>query len=421
MLHKKIFSFISILLIVSVPAGYCENIDTRDRTEQIEMLKKIQRDTFQYFIDQQNPKTGLIKDSSRNASPASIAATGFGLASIAIGAAHGWISYKDAHTRIQKTLETLKSNDTHRNGFFYHFLDPETGKRSWNSEVSSIDTALLAAGMLLASTYFSGTSIEKRSREIYERINWPWMLNGTDKFCHGWSPKTGFLPYYWDMYAEHLILLALAIGSSSKPAPVSVWSGWERNSDTYKHKQIIYSYTGSLFTYQYSHAFIDFKILSDHGVNFSDNSLKATLANYQYSKSFASEYKSYELAWGLSASLGPDGYRAYGALPGEGMHDGTIAPYAALSAIILTPQKSTAAAEYFYTELRNKLYGRYGFRGAYNLDRNWWADEYLGIDEGIIVLMLENYLNHGAVWKRFMNLQAIKKWIDKTNLTQKAA
>lgn len=378
-----------------------------------QMLEKIQRDSFQYFIEQTNPQTGLTKDSSRNGSPASIAATGFAVASFAIGSAHGWISYQEAYRRISKTLKTVKGRQAGVKGFYYHFLDPDTGRRTWSAEVSSIDTALFLAGILLASTYFQGTDLTPEINALYDRVDWSWMLNRTNHFSHGWKPNSGFLPYYWDMYAEHLILQALASGSGTKPVSPEVWRAWKRDKETYNGKEIVYSYTGSLFTYQYSHAFIDFRQLSDAGINYFENSTRATEANLEYSKENATEYKTYETYWGLSASLGPDGYKAYGALPGLGLHDGTIAPYAAIASIVFSPAKSTATIKAMYDNLKPKLYGSYGFRDAFNLDAHWWADEYIGIDQGITLLMLENYLNNDAVWKRFMTLPFMKRWIER--------
>lgn len=381
-----------------------------------QMLEKIQRDAFQYFMEQTNPATGLTKDSSRHGSPASIAATGFAVASFAIGSTHGWISYKDAYHRILKTLATANEKQSGAKGFYYHFLDPETGKRAWGSEVSSIDTALFLAGVLLSSTYFQGTDLVTEANRLYDRVNWNWMLNGTDSFSHGWKPNRGFLPYYWDMYSEHLILQALALGSETHPVPSKVWRTWKREKDIYNKKEIVYSYTGSLFTYQYSHAFIDFRKLKDGDINYFENSKLATTANLEFSEENKTQYKTYGTYWGLSASLGPEGYKAYGALPGLALHDGTIAPYATISSVMFSPNASIETIKSMYENLKQHLYGPYGFRDSFNLDEKWWADEYLGIDQGMIVLTLENYLNNETVWKRFMTLPFVTRWIERAGL-----
>ncbi len=386
------------------------------------LLNQIEQDTLQYFIRMSDKMTGLTRDSSRPGAPASIAATGFALAAVAIGESRGWIPKKQAKAQIRKTLKTLLTKAQHQNGFFYHFLDSRTGRRVWSSEASSIDTALLIAGALLAGLYNPGSDIERMAHDLYERVDWVWMTNGSSLICMGWTPENGFLPYYWDSYNELLILQALAIGSPTHPVPKESWNEWLRNEDEYNGKKIIYSYTGSLFTYQYAQAYIDFRNLDDKGINYFENSRKATEANWEYSLSFADRYKGYtENSWGLSASLGPGGYKAYGAKPGTAIHDGTIAPHAVISSIVFTPERSIRAVQHFMGTYREELYGNFGFKDAYNLDKGWWAPEYLGIDQGISVLMLENYLNDGAVWKKFMKLGAIEHWIEHCQLRSKTS
>ncbi len=357
--------------------------------------------------------TGLTRDSSQTGSPASIAATGFALAAVAIGQSRGWIPKDYAYDQLKKTLTTLVSTAEHKNGFYYHFLDARSGRRVWSSEASSIDTALLVAGALLAAQYYPGTEIEAMAHRIYERVDWKWMMNNSSLICMGWKPESGFLPYYWDSYNELIILQALAIGSPTYPVPPEAWEAWIRTEEEYNGKWIIYSHSGSLFTYQYSQAFIDFRELDDQGINYFENSKNATVANWEFSSSFQTQYRGYmNSSWGLSASVGPGGYKAYGAKPGQAIHDGTIAPYAALSSIVFTPEESIRAARYFYEELHDNLYGHFGFKGAFNLDKNWWAQEYLGIDQGITVLMLENFLNDGIVWQKFMKLKPIQRWVE---------
>lgn len=376
------------------------------------MLEKIERDSIEYFIRHSDQKTGLTQDSSRPGSPASIAATGFSLASLAIGQSQGWIPHQKAYDQVRRTLQTLRFEAHHENGFFYHFLDPKTGKRVWRSEASSIDTALLLAGALLAAQYFEGTDIPHLVQTIYERVNWNWMRNGSDLVCHGWKPEAGFLPYYWNTYNELIILQALAIGAPKNPIPPDAWERWNRIEDEYNGKRIVYSHSGSLFTYQYSHAFIDFRQLKDGGVDYFENSRLASQANWEYSLSFKEEHQTYsETSWGLSASLGPGGYRAYGGKPGAGIQDGTVAPYASIGSIVFTPELSIPTIKFFYGQYQDSLYGSLGFKDAFNLDKKWWSQEYLGIDQGISVLMLENFLTKGAVWERFMRLPEIQKWI----------
>jgi len=244
------------------------------------------------------------------------------------------------------------------------------------------------------------------------------MRNGTLFLNHGWKPNIGFLPYYWDTYSEHLILQALALGSTTHAVPTEVWDEWERRTDSFNGEEIVYSHSGSLFTYQYAQAFIDFQNLDDGGINYFENSHKATVANQEFCAMNTEEYKSYQNnMWGLSASLGPDGYKAYGARPGVAHHDGTIAPHAVLGSIVFTPEMSTKTIRSMYEKFGDKIYGLYGFKDSFNVDRDWWANEYLGVDQGIAVLMLENFLNDGAVWKRFMRLEPITRWVERTGLT----
>lgn len=379
--------------------------------EEHEFLRQIQRDALRYFLRCADPHTGLVWDASSPDSPSSIAATGFGLAAWVIAQEKGWLSYSEAYQRILRTLETLDRKAQHKNGFFYHFLDPKTGRRTWGSEASSIDTALLVAGALFAGEYFKGTPVDRLAQKIYRRINWKWMLNGTELVCMGWKPETGFLPYYWDSYNELMILQALAIGSPTFPIPASAWNEWNRFEEEYGGKKIVYSHTGSLFTYQYAQAFIDFRKLNDQGINYFRNSRWATLANKKFCLENASRHKTYGSAsWGLTACLGPRGYRAYGAKPGLAEHDGTVAPHASAASLVFTPRESIGALRHFLEKHRGRLYGEFGFKDSFNLDEDWWSHEYLGIDQGIMVLMIENYLSEG-IWKHFMNLRAIQKWI----------
>ncbi len=401
--------FVLLLILSLSPVTACAaDLSAEDRT----LLLKVEQDTVQFFVRYSDKVTGLTRDSTRQGSPASIAATGFSLAATAIGGAHGWIQDAQAQRQIRKTLRALLDQAEHEKGFFYHFLDARSGKRIWASESSSIDTALLIAGALLAGEYYPGTDIQKMAQDLYARVDWKWMMNGSDLICMGWKPETKFLPYYWDTYNELIILQALAIGAPVNPVPPSAWQAWDRLEGDYNGRRVVYAHSGSLFTYQFAQGFIDFRNLDDRGLNYFENSRQATLANREYALENRGQFQSYsENSWGLSASVGPGGYKAYGAKPGEGLHDGTIAPYAVLGSIVFTPEESSAAVRSIYETHGEKIYGTFGFKDSFNLDKNWWADEYLGIDQGITVLMLENFLNDGAVWKKFMRLEAVKRWI----------
>ena len=399
-----------IILIISLVLFLRPVSAAEASTSDEEFLDMLERDSFRYFIKEINPENGLIKDSSRPGAPCSVAAVGFGLAAICVGESRGWISAKEAHERILKTLITFRDTVPSEHGFFYHFLDMRTGSRAWNSELSSIDTALFLAGALYAGEYFKGTEIEKIAAELYERVEWPWMMNKRDVICMGWKPVKGFLDYYWDSYSEAMILYALAIGSPTHPIGEESWFAWRRKIGSYKDFELIYCYTGSIFTYQYSHAWIDFRELDEGDINWHVNSTNAVWANRQFCIDSQDRFSNYdEDCWGLTACIGPDGYRSYGARPGEAFNDGTIAPCGMAASVVFAGEESLRGLKYIYDSYKDDIYGKYGFKDAFNTDKNWWAEEYLGIDVGITVLMIENYRT-GMIWERFMNIEPIKKW-----------
>jgi hypothetical protein len=375
------------------------------------LLEKVARDSFRYFLHYTPERTGLTRDSSRPGSPCSSAAVGFYLASLPVAAENNWLTKKEAYQRALRSLTTLQRKAEHKNGFFYHFIDPHSGRRTWGSEASSIDTALVIAGALVAGEYFKGTEVERLAAALYARVDWPWMTNGSDLISHGYKPESGFIPYYWDMYSEHLIMQALAIGSPTHRLDPNLWKAWRRDTETVDGKEIVYSYSGSLFTYQFSHAFIDFRALFDGTINYFDNSVNATRANKEFCFTHRDTYKTYRDGyWGLTASVGPFGYKAYGAEPGMPYHDGTIAPYGAAASLPFTPTESSGFISQLYTEYKDELYGPCGFKDAFNLDENWFAREYLGIDQGITVLMYANYKDE-SIWKLFMSLEPVREWI----------
>lgn len=404
---KKIFAVLIIpaviILTISPPA---EPFSADDE----EFLNKIEHDAFLYFLNESDPETGLIKDSSRPGSPASTAAAGFGISAICIGESKGWISRVDAQNRILKILYRFKYGADGEHGFFYRFLDAETGDRFLDSEISSIDTAYFISGALFAGEYFKGTEIEKAARELYEKVDWEWMMNGKDSICKGWKPEYGFLAEYWDSYSEAMILYALAIGSPTHPISKDAWFSWKRRADSYKDYEVIYSDSGSLYTYQYSHAWIDFRRLFEGRINYYNNSVNAVKANRQFCIDNSASSKTYgENTWGLTACIGPDGYRNYGAKPGEAFNDGTIAPSGMAGSIVFQDELSVRGLKDMLDRYGKFLYGKYGFKNAFNVDQNWYSEEYLGTDVGIAIIMIENYRTK-LVWQKFMELTPIQKW-----------
>src|ERR1043165_351322 len=229
------------------------------------MLDRLQRDTFDYFLQEENPANGLIADKTREDWPASIAAVGLALAAHPIGIERGFCSRNEA---IKKTLAALRffwtspqstaADATGYEGFYYHFLEMQTGKRAWKCELSTIDSAFLFAGMLTAAAYFDHDSTDEHeirglANGLYARADWPWALNGGATLTHGWKPESGFLQYRWQGYDEALLLYVLALGSPTHPLSGDSYAAW---SSTYEWKNCYgydYLYAGSLFTHQLSH------------------------------------------------------------------------------------------------------------------------------------------------------------------------
>lgn len=393
------------------------------------LIMKELRKSYNFFIKEANnnkesPGYGLIRDKTILANDiASIASVGYGLAALVIGVKHKWLTFQKAYEKASRTLDTFINSVEGENGFFYHFVNMETGKREWNCEISIIDTAIFICGAITAGEYFGG-SVKEKAGILYKRINWEWYRNkDTNYFYMGYKPETGFWGN-WDLYSEQLMIYVLSAGSPTFPVDKSTYYNFKRNRADYKNnKDIIYTYFGSLFTYQYSHAWINFMDLIDSdGINWFENSIKATQANRQYCIDNANIFKTYgEDFWGLTAGLGPKGYSSFGAKPCDVdlniQNDGTVTPSGAVGSIVFTPKESIKAMEYYYNKFL-KLWGKYGFKDGYNLEgsKPWFAKEYIGIDKGIEVLMIENYLN-GTIWEYFMDNMYVKNGLKNLGFT----
>lgn len=396
-----------------------------------ELLRKELKGNFKFFMTQanSNPKSqgyGLIRDKSElSPEVASIASVGYGLAALVIGAERKWIRYEKAYKKAKGTLDTFLNNLEATNGFFYHFIHMETGKREWNCEVSIIDTGIFICGAILAGEYFGG-EIKQKAEQLYKNINWNWYRDErVNQFYMGYSPEQGFSGH-WDMYAEQLMLYVLGVASPTFPVEPTIYEDFKKPVADYGEiKNIVHTYCGTLFTYQYSHAWIDFRNRKDKdGIDWFENSVKATLANRKYCIENSQKFKTFgENSWGLTACLGPKGYSGeFGAKPAfselQG-NDGTISPSGAAGSIVFTPELSMQALEYYYQHFP-KLWGKYGFKDAYNLEgeKPWYAKECIGIDKGTSMLMIENYLT-GFIWKYFMKNQYVKKGLEKLRISAK--
>ena len=334
-MRAKIKTIISIAVLINFMFLFIGPPEAKAfSADDEEFLNKLEHDSFLYFLKEINDQNGMIKDSSRPGSPCNVAAVGFGLTAICIGESKGWMSRVEAYNTVLKILHTFRYGAEQEHGFFYRFLNIETGDRFLDSEASSLDTAIFLAGALFAAEYFKGTDVEKTAQEIYNRVDWQWMMNSQNTLCKGWVPEGGFSSGHWDSYSEALIMYALAIGSPTYPIPKDAWLSWKRTVDSYKGYEVVYAESGSLYTYYYSHAWIDFRRLFDGNINYYDNSVNAAKANRQFCMDNAGQYKTYDGdTWGLTACIGPDGYREYGAKPGRGANDGTIAPSGMAGAI----------------------------------------------------------------------------------------
>ncbi len=381
-------------------------------------LDEVQHRAFLYFWEQSDPGTGLTKDRAGNFGGgdrgiASMAATGFGLTALTIGESRGWISREQAYARALTTLRHLRFRQAHVEGWFHHFVDGASGEPLPASEVSSIDTALLLAGALTVGRHFAGTEVERLAREIYERVDFPWMMtDGGAKpesrtMSMGWTSK-GFIEARWNAYSEHHILYLLGLGSPTHPLPAASWRAWKRPEEG-----PLTGASGPLFTHQYSQLWLDLRGWKDEGQDYFANSVEATLAHRAAAIAAQKDYKTYgPRCWGFTACDGPDGYRAYGAYPGGHEHDGTIAPTAAGGSMAFTPELSVAALRYMKEEYGDRIWGRYGFADAFNADPRWrerfnveglWrSPDAVGIDQGAILLAIEN-ARTGGVWTKFMD------------------
>ena len=368
-----------------------------------QLLETIQRASFEYFLKETSRRTGLVADRANNFergvvnAPASIAAVGFGLTAFCVAAKRGWVDEPYAKELARRTLLFFLTDAPAEHGFFYHFLNRETGVRVKNSELSPIDTALFLMGAFFAADYFDDPDLRKMAVKIYERVDFPWMLNHGETLALSWSPEQGFSKYRWDHYCESMILYLLAMGSPAHPIPAASWKAIRRPAGSYHGYRLLEM--PPLFTHQYAHNWIDFRGKNDGFADYFQNSVQATLAQRAFAIDQSRNFKSYGPdVWGLTASDGPYGYKAYGAPPGWATHDGTIAPTACGSSIIFTPKESMACLRHIYEYFKERLWGRYGFSDAFNLDQDWFDDQVLAIDQGALLLIIENYRS-GLIWK----------------------
>src|SRR5579872_2921762 len=374
--------------------------------EEDQFLDELEKRCFQFFWEQANPQNGLIRDRSKvaaneNSVVASIAATGFGLTALCIAEKRGFISLPEARERVLATLRFLwKKMPTHR-GFFYHFADINTGERAWDSEVSSVDTAILLCGILTCRRHFeehSETSL--LAYQIFNRVDWSWLSEDTSLLPHGWTPEGGFLPYRWDYYSEMMMIYLLGLGSFTHPLPIQAWNAWKRTKFEFDGIRYIGSFA-PLFVHQYSQAWFDFRGKRDTYANYFVNSALATDAHRRFCIELGKQFPDYsDDLWGVSASDSQKGYVIWGGPPMIGPIDGTIVPSASAGSLPFLPQPVMRVLKNI-RDRYGKAWSRYGFVNAFNPIKNWYDTDVVGIDTGITMLMAEN-ARTSFVWETFM-------------------
>ena len=417
----------------------------RDARTDEALLDDVEQRSFRYFWELADPETKLIPDRAPTPSFSSIAAVGFGLTAYGIGAERGYVTRQAAAERTLATLQSLmalrQGPEPHGvagyKGFYYHFLDMKTGERFETVELSTIDTALLMAGVLFVQSYFDRDSATERdiravAEQLYERVEWPWEQVRGSAISMGWTPENGFHGWDWRGYNEAMIAIVLALGSPTHPVDANAWREYTKTykwGSFYGQQHLLFA---PLFGHQYSHVWLDFRGIQDgymrgKGIDYFENSRRATIAQHAYAVDNPNGYRDYgDTIWGLSACDGPmdatvtiDGkprafhsYTARGATENDVRDDGTIAPTAATSSIAFAPELAIPAIREMTTRYGDNLYSTYGFLDAFNPtlrtaeklkhgrvdpQQGWFDVDYLGIDEGPIVAMIENHRS-GLVW-----------------------
>lgn len=405
--------------------------------DQRDFLDTVQYRSFLYFLDHSDPGNGLVRDRSTVESPASMAATGFGVVVWAIGAENKWISRETAALRTYRLLKFLLNSEqsfdplaTGYMGFYYHFVDMKSGRRVWNCELSSIDTAWLIAGLLFARQYYTErssteTEIREMVARVLDRIDWDWftLKNGRDKgtISLGWTPGEAFHSKGWTGYNEALLLyiIAAGMGMDNYSDGYDKWVFQYRMAEPYEGLKHVWF--PPMFGHQYSHMFIDFRglydqYMNDAGLDYFENSRRATLTQRLYAIDNPMDWKGYnENTWGLTACDGPGDSYNYGdrkfnyyaarGTSGPGMShddDGTIAPTAAGGSVVFAPEICVPALQNFYDKYGFRgLWGEYGFKDSFNPTLDWYANDYLGIDQAPFVIMIQN-LKNSMVWRYTM-------------------
>ena len=409
--------FLSLVAALPVLSSFRIGISASDDA----FLEDLSYRAFLFFWEHADPHTGLVLDRvrangaaipGRNLEVASIALTGFALSAMCIASDRRWMDPNQLLERTRATLRYLAFNQDHVRGWYYHFVNRKSGERVWNSELSTIDTALLLAGVLTAQQYYrDDAEIVSLASSIYERVEFSWMLDERTGLLHmGWNPERGLLRAEWAAYDEQAILYLLGIGSPTHPIPAECWYRFDRPViDAYGYKFVGY---GPLFTHQYSQAWLYLAGLRDgppFEIDYFQNSVAATYAHRDYCLSLRGIYPGYsEYLWGITASDSDIGYVIWGDPLSRRDLDGTVVPCAPAGSLMFAPEICLPTLRYMHEKFSQHVYGRYGFADAFNPQTLWVDPDVVGVDVGITLLSAEN-LRSGRVWRWFQRSSAIQR------------
>jgi hypothetical protein len=401
--NKITVFIISFLMTCILPLG-------ASAAEHDDFLDKVERQAFDYFIKETFRDSGLTLNTTEECAPATNAASGFMLSALVIGAERGWITQQDAYSLALKTLRTFRNMEK-AEGFTYHYFNVRNCGRMWSSEISCIDTAIFLAGAITVGEYFKNTEVESIADELYRQTNWQWFLDGEKTLQLSWKPEKGFSGRI-DSFSEGILCYILAMGSPTYAISPECWDSFARPVSTYDGYRIIYVYDGSLFQYLFPLAWLDLRDKHDKYADYWQNAVKAIRANKKFCRDKSESFLTYkEGFWGLSASLSPnDGYKNFGAKPGRSYHEGTVAPYAVAGSVPLVPEFAITDYKNMYDKLPNAI-DKYGLTDAFNIGQKWASPYYISIDQGLTLLMIENYRS-GLIWKYFMRNKYVKKGLE---------
>jgi hypothetical protein len=401
----------------SAPPRALPNLSDGDH----EFLEELEHATFLYFLEQANRETGIVRDRFNVRSPdksdlGSIAATGFGFTALCIGHQRGFVTYDEARDRVLAGLRFLWEKMPNHRGFFYHWANVNSGERLWDSEVSSVDTAILLCGVLTCRKHFGDSTIDELAHRIFNRVDWNWLSEDTRILPHGWTPETGFLQFRWENYSEMMMIYLLGLGSYAHPLPADAWNAWKRTPFEYEGIRYIGSFA-PLFVHQYSQAWFDFRGQRDRYADYFQNSVLATDVHRRFCLGLAPMFPDYTNdLWGITASDSPRGYAVWGGPPATGPIDGTVVPSASAGSVPFLPQEVLRVLRTIKDRYGARAWSRYGFINAFNPLTKWSDDFVIGIDTGITLVMAEN-ARTGLVWSTFMKNPEARRGMQRAGFT----